>query len=167
MRISFISGIIFLSTSLPLGILGNIANASEQAKTDIGFCLKDEGSIDLTVLTKNEVGVVVTNVGASATNPKGQIAISANNYFGKPGTSSFFKSGMGLHRLAGGSCYNIAIMTKPSQPDGSAAWSCVGGNLNVTGKVLLFSAGVVSAQVIGVVHASENAPVINCPPTGN
>ena len=163
MRNRFAAGVLSCGLSfVPLLATTGVALAAE-AKRNIGFCLKEDGAIDMTALTRNELGVVITSVGASATNTKGQVVVSANNHFGKAEIAPFFKSAMGIHKLPGGDCYNIAIMTKAAS-DPAAKWSCVATDLNMTGKVLIFSGGVVSGQVVGVTHSSENAPVLNCPP---
>lgn len=164
MRNRFVAGVLSFGLSFVPLLATNTVAIAEDAKADIGFCLKDEGAIDLTALTKNELGVVVTNVGSSATNPKGQVVVSANNYFGKADVGPFFKSGMGVHKLPGGNCYNLAIMTKQTPPDAAGKWSCVAADPNMIGKILTFSAGVVSGQVVGVTDASATAPILNCPP---
>lgn len=137
------------------------------AANNIGFCLKSDSMLDLSSLTKNEAAVIVTKIGSSPTNAKGEVVVSANNQFGKSASGSFWKSGMDKHALAGGNCYNLAIISKAPAADGKSDWACVAATPNTTGSVLTFSAGVVSGFIGGVSEVSANAPVINCPPAAS
>ncbi|WP_377399041.1 hypothetical protein [Rhizobium helianthi] len=139
------------------------AHAANGVEThNVAFCLKTDSKIDLTPLGKNEVGVVITKVGASATNVKGNVVVSANNRHGKGDLGAFWKSGMTEKLpLAGGSCYNLSIMTRAA---GAKEWSCVAIDPNINGSAMTFSGGVISGFIVGVSDVNTAAPVLHCPP---
>lgn len=138
---------------------------------NLAFCLNTDSSIIVTDQVATEVGVVITNVGNSLTNRSGAVVVAANNFYGK-GAGSEWKSGMGRFNLAGGSCYNVASMNKPTPP-GPAPWTCA-VTFGVASGAGATIAGVISTQtqvtpiatgyvVAGVSSTRDDAPVVNCP----
>ncbi len=87
---------------------------------DFAFCLSVDATAFLAASIESEVGIVITNVGNYQNNASGTVVVAANNFYGN-GAGSEWKSNMQKpFRLTGGSCYNVAMMSKPTGPSGNA-----------------------------------------------
>lgn len=170
-----------LSTIFSIAALlsAGVANAQQKPialsalpSQNFAFCLSSDATVVVSTSLQTEVGVVITNVGNSQTNTSGNVVVAANNFYGN-GAGGEWTSGMGPSTLTGGSCYNVAMMSKTTSPNGSTPWTCgqttgtptltgatMSGLVTTTTQVTSVAAGYV---VAGVSSTLNNAPSVNCP----
>jgi hypothetical protein len=139
---------------------------------NFAFCINTDATVALSQQLATEVGIVITNVGNAINNRSGTVAVAANNFYQR-GAGNEWTSKMGQFTLPGGHCYNVAMMGKPTSPNGGNAWACAlttgsasNGGASISGLVSTqtqfqtVGSGIV---ISGVSQVLNNAPVVNCP----
>lgn len=162
---------VLFSGIVAAGAALGVAGWTGTAAADAAFCIGNTSQAMLAAQTLNEFGIVITEVADVNSTSGGPIVVRANNYY-KNGAGSEWTSGIpGSVSLPGGKCYNVAMMSKFTQP-GGASWTCDATNssqapnqITVTGFVMTESQFIQQGTMTLLAQPTQynaNAPVINC-----
>lgn len=169
-----------LSTIFSIAALlsAGVANAQQKPialsalpAQNFAFCLNNEATVVVSNTVATEVGVVITNIGNNQNSSSGTVVVAANNFYGN-GAGSEWTSGMGQFSLAGGTCYNVAMMNKTTSP-GSTPWTCgltsgtatsagttISGLVTTPTQVTPIATGYVLGSISGTPGTGQT---VNCP----
>lgn len=146
---------------------------SSAASANSGFCIGNDSQMMLTAQSLNEVGIKIAEVQTASSSTSGKVVVLANNHYGNGAGSEWTSKIPEVVTLKGGKCYNVAMMSKTTQPNGDLAWTCnttvstsLPGEIEFKGYLLTSTNMILQSTADLLAQPTQydtSAPQMNCP----